>query len=212
MTVIGDVHGEYDRYFRVIKGREATLQLGDMGYNYAPLMGAVDPSAHKFFKGNHDDYNNRNVPHAIGDYGLYAHGGIEFFFVRGAFSIDKKYRVIGRDWFPEEELTYEQREDALEKYIEAKPEIMITHDCPQEVAELIGNPDVLRDFGFNPDTFSTVTQILLQRMLDAHKPKLWLFGHFHKVWEQPVKGTHFRCLPEMHFITISKVGDDLIYG
>lgn len=204
MIVIGDVHGEFHRYFRTIKEADYSLQLGDMGFFYEPLtIAKIDPEKHKFFGGNHDNYDlYSESPHALGDFGEEELGGVKFFYVRGAFSIDKKYRDFGVSWWPEEELNREQFDAAMELYVAAKPEIMITHECPREISDLIGNPNVLREFGFDPSRFTTKTSEALQRMFEAHQPKHWIFGHFHKNWETEVNGTHFQCLNEMSTVRL----------
>lgn len=203
ITIIGDVHGNYVQYSRIIKNLEFSVQVGDFGFNYS-VFKDIDTS-HVFFGGNHDNYNlTERCKNYLGDYGYHILNEIDFFWVRGAFSIDKKYRTEYIDWWPDEELHTERLELALEEYIKIKPKLMLSHDCPTDIAKIIGNDDILRNFGFEPSTFNTRTQHYLQKMLDVHKPKIWIFGHHHKNVDMVYKNTRFVCLPELTTININK--------
>ena len=46
IVVIGDVHGEYDEYLKIISEHEHTVQVGDFGFDYDVLKG-VDPKKHR---------------------------------------------------------------------------------------------------------------------------------------------------------------------
>ena len=203
ISVISDVHGKFDEYLELTKQYEYTVQLGDMGFDYSSLKGLSDN--HKFFGGNHDNYDKYyECKYALGDYGYEILNDINFFYIRGAFSIDKKYRVDKVSWFKEEQLNYKQRLKAFDKYNEIKPELMVTHSCPKSIANIIGEDDILIRFGFNPRTFNTQTQDLLQMCFDFHKPKIWVFGHFHKDFMLKFHGTLFICKEELGVTSISK--------
>lgn len=210
LRIIGDAHGKFTEYCKVAKGAEYSLQLGDMGFNYVSLEqervnNGLAEENHKFFGGNHDNYRLYElVPFALGDWGSYELGGVKFFYIRGAFSIDKKWRKAQpvKCWWKEEQLTAEQANRCIHDYIHAKPDLVITHGCPTQVAREIGNPNVLRDFGFDPETFNTDTQKLLQACLDMHQPQHWYFGHFHRDVNLIMKGTKFHCLDELSHVDI----------
>ena len=215
LRIIGDAHGKYGQYCEVAKGARHSLQLGDMGFDYVLLDTArkhysLSDDKHKFFGGNHDNYdcysNRKLVPFALGHWGSYKLGGVKFFYIRGAFSIDKKWRQYSepKSWWKEEQLTTEQANRCVYDYAQAKPDLVITHGCPTDIAEQIGNPGVLRDFGFDPDTFSTPTQKLLQTCLEIHQPEHWYFGHFHVDINLIHKGTKFHCLNELSFVDIKE--------
>jgi len=223
LRIISDVHGKRPQYLKLVEKANAegmyTLQLGDLGfaYEYRRLLENenFNTDMNKFFGGNHDAYNllcnrlgNSSLPSlssfCLGDYGSVNLNGVSLFFVRGAFSIDKKYRSIGIDWFPEEELDSLEFDAVIDAYKAAKPELVVTHDCPDSVGHdnVLKNPDVLREFGFNPNTFSTRTQVLLQRLFTAHQPQKWVFGHYHKNWTSTVNGTEFQCLDELCYVDV----------
>lgn len=209
LTVIGDVHGQTSKYIDLTEDSCFSVQIGDMGFNYQPLLEwDVDPEVHKFFFGNHDICSAK-LPHVLGDFGEYTLGGVKFFFVRGAFSIDKEYRLgCGWHWDPEEELSSSRLQEAIDLYTELKPDIMLTHDCPRQIANIIGNPSFLWGFGFDPERFTTRTSEALQTMFEAHQPRQWIFGHFHKSWNDVINGTHFRCLNELETYTIETEDDE----
>ncbi len=208
IAIIGDVHGETNKYMKLLDRHKYTVQVGDLGFNYNCLRHR-DPECHKFFQGNHDNYNAVRPPHCLGDYGVRELNGIKFFFIRGAFSIDWRYRVEHemktgqKAWWKEEQLTHSQMQKCFEAYEEAKPDFVISHSCPVSVGRRIGNKSILREFGFDPDTFTTYTQELLQACFDIHQPKLWTFGHFHKPHRLTEKGTVFRCVPTLCAVRVN---------
>lgn len=186
MKIIGDVHGKIYDYARVITECDESIQLGDFGLNEAHNwhLKHVDGTKHKILFGNHDYYPYLNADYSFGDYAYIEDKDI--FLVRGADSIDKQFGADGLDWFSNEELPYSICTEILEKYVSIKPLTVISHDCPQSVAKSI--------FGI---TDKSITRQLLQIMLEAHKPNLWLFGHHHKSIEKIIDETTFKCLAEL---------------
>jgi predicted phosphodiesterase len=214
VRIIGDVHGFYDAYIPIAEEADYSIQIGDMGFNYSPLN-TLDSKKHKFFGGNHDNYDIYfKSPHVLwgltktNNYGPSDHGGLKFFFVRGAFSIDWKHRQKtylmggGKSYWEGEELYLEDMRGCLREYKKYKPEIVITHECPRSISSKVGNNSLLSNLGYDPKTFSTRTSELLQTMLDAHKPKLWIFGHYHVAFDENINGTNFVCLPELGYTDI----------
>lgn len=205
ITFIGDVHGQIDQLVSIVKicsvNNESCICVGDLGFE-----NAVDRIKHflwmyfdMFYSvaGNHDyypivkSYNpapylpNFNVFNCIGQCCTY-----QIFTVNGAESIDRHLRREGVDWFAEEELTYQEGLQAFDRYIEVKPEIVVSHDCPQKVMEKL--------FGYSE---KSSTRQLLQAMFDEHKPELWIFGHHHKSIDVEIDGTRFICLAELETFT-----------
>lgn len=193
--LIGDCHGQVDyldkMYQECDKVGLKSIQIGDMGFRetYQYLNKHVNPAVHKFIPGNHEYYDS--LPrHSLGDFGFY--DGI--FFVRGGFSIDHKRRIMGESWFPQEELSREERVRCLELYKKHKPAIVLSHEAPKSIVHNFTNPDFLLDWGYNPKTFTTKTQELLEEMFQFHQPKFWAFGHYHRAWQGEINGTLFRLL------------------
>lgn len=63
LMIVGDVHGHYEDYLETIRLANYSLQLGDLGFDYTPLIrsGEWDPEKHKFLPGNHDNYTIKEV-------------------------------------------------------------------------------------------------------------------------------------------------------
>lgn len=198
ITLIGDVHGKYERYHRIIREKDRhpfTVQLGDFGFDYTTLKN-VDPKHHVFIGGNHDNYDKvADVPNYLGDYGhMINFNGIDFFYYRGAWSIDQKYRTIGIDWWEQEQVKIEGFMKAREIYRQIKPDIVLTHDCPESIASYLLPP--------NSRIFQQTTGWALQELFNIHQPKYWYFGHWHKSWSMTINGTNFKCLNELEIDTI----------
>ena len=198
VTVIGDVHGKYERYYRIIRQTELhpyTVQLGDFGFKYNTLIN-LDPNNHKVLGGNHDNYDIiHKYPHYLGDYGIGIVGQVEFFYYRGAYSIDRQYRTVGIDWWENEQVSIEQFMKARELYREVKPDLVITHDAPESIVPYLLSP--------GSRLYQNMTGWALNELFNIHQPKRWRSGHFHKSWKMTINGTDFRCLNELEYEIIS---------
>jgi predicted phosphodiesterase len=210
LRIIGDVHQVYNKYYDIVKKAEQddvlTLQLGDMGFDYTFLRLNLDPNNDKFFKGNHDNYDEvdtYNEGYNIGNYGVCNHGGTPFYFIRGGFSIDWAHRVAYDEahgtkcWWDEEELSMRDMQKCFAEYSAIKPDILITHEPCRTVAKLAGNPNVLSKFGYDPDTFTTATSELIEECIKVHKPKLVVSGHFHLHYDEVVDGVRHVIIPTL---------------
>jgi len=198
ITIIGDVHGKYRRYHEIIREKDRhpyTLQLGDFGFNYDTLK-SVDSTKHLILPGNHDNYNDcYNHSHFLGDYGYTSLNRIEFFYYRGAYSIDRQYRTIGIDWWEQEQVSIDQFMEARELYRQNKPRIVITHECPQNIAAMMLKP--------NQRVYENTTGWALQELLNIHEPEYWFFGHWHQSRSITYGRTNFTCLNELETYTIN---------
>lgn len=220
LAITGDVHGKMQEYVPARqKDCNYSIQIGDLSVTTYNALKPLDPKKHKFFGGNHDNYTiYHKCPHSMGDYGNYEVGGLKFFFIRGAFSIDFKPRQVfhrrtGRiSWWEDEQLSMQDMEKAYQAYMKAKPHTMLTHGCPREIARIIGKPEPLKMFGFDPNSFTTNTQELLQRCFEYHKPRVWIYGHFHQTRSFFHKNTLFTCLNELETMYINKNGTAQVNG
>ena len=192
ITLVGDIHGKYKRMHEIIREKdkhEYIVALGDVGFDYGTLFN-VDPDKFKIIGGNHDHYDRIiHIPHYLGDFGYSCLNGVNFFYYRGAYSIDRQYRTIGIDWWEQEQVTIDQFMKARELYREIKPDIVLTHDCPDEVS--------LKILDRNQRKYENLTGWALQELFNIHQPKKWRFGHYHKSWNMNISGTDFRCLNEL---------------
>ena len=188
-------------YLDLIERSTYSVQVGDLGFDYANLAG-VDPSHHRIVAGNHDNMP-KLTQHFLGDYGAHTipleAGFFEFFFARGAFSVDRDRRVEGVNWWPNEELNESQAYAALDCYKSMRPKIAITHDCPTEIVPLVATLDL--------DCEPSITNSLLQSCFDIHPPSIWIFGHHHRNWYfQHDRGTTFVCVGELGYFDFDEFG------
>ena len=225
LRIVGDVHGQLSLddvvvrgarpYLQLISDAPYSIQIGDMGdtETYDELVEKVEASRHRFLPGNHERYDC--LPsHSLGDFGTASLGGVDFFFVRGAASTDRiKLVQTGRElgtvlWFEQEELTHEQMLMAEEEYIRVRPNLLLTHDGPTEVARRAWqnarrfehpNPEAV----FQPSR----TTEFLARLLAHHQPRLWVFGHHHCNWSFKENGAQFICVGQLSYIDIDHAGE-----
>jgi len=188
MIIVGDIHGRYRKLNDIArKHKDQTIvQIGDFGFGFGEMFdldGSLIEKNIRFFRGNHDNPELCNKhPQSLGDYGVFE----GMFFVAGADSIDKDLRIEGLTWWRNEELTMQQFNDAIDQYSHVKPEIVLSHDCPQQICtDFFGIPE------------SSRTRQGLQAMLEIHRPRVWIFGHHHRHFAKNVDGCTFRCLPEL---------------
>jgi hypothetical protein len=211
MFFVGDVHGKIAEFEALIRRRvpplSSVFQLGDMGIGFSGVV--LDPTRLadwqvRFIRGNHDNPARcRQHPLYAGEFGTED----ALFWCGGAWSIDHEYRKswmahYGREcWWPDEELSEEQLEAALKVYSAAKPRIVATHECPRSAVPIV------LSCGFRPEKAEcadTRTSQWFERMLAAHAPEHWVFGHYHRDFDFRVEGcdTRFHCLNELSLLEL----------
>lgn len=209
IRLIGDVHGHWQAYKRIIDGcPHPTLQVGDMGVGFKrwdpveeklvvrsnPPYDAMSKGDNRFIRGNHDSPEDcSRHPYWVPD-GAVHHG---IFCVGGASSIDRAYRTEGIDWWPDEELGQLELNEIVADYSELKPSVVVTHECPESVADQLMA-------AFNKTKFEdrSRTRQALEVMLYHHQPKLWVFGHWHHSAMFKMAGCHFVCLNELEHLDV----------
>lgn len=193
MLFIGDIHGDLKNYERLIHKYKSlnSIQVGDFGVGFPDYKSKPVyinnifkdiPGTHRFIRGNHDHPESCMECHSyIPD------GHIEnnMMFIGGASSIDKAYRTEGRDWWRNEELSYSKLMQLLEVYEKNKPEIMVTHDCPEFVTKKFGK--ILYEE-------KSITRQAFDEFFKIHKPKYWIFGHWHISFNRVLNDCNFVCL------------------
>lgn len=212
--IIGDIHGKtYDYQMHCLKQGirhssepvpQRSIQVGDFGIGFAGAYWheaindwMKDNPSHRFIRGNHDD------PELCKTMSGYIEDGYcenDVMFVGGAWSIDFAYRTPMVDWWPGEEISAQRLEEIIEQYVQLKPRVMITHDCPTSIAweMFISRGDSLG----GAKQIKTRTGEALQAMWEIHQPEHWIFGHWHNTRDLTLNGTRFQCLGELDFIDI----------
>ena len=191
MTVrfVGDVHGRFGDLCDLIAGHGCDfVLLGDVGLGFSRELDCKFPCSVNlhFIRGNHDcpEVCFRTAGY-LGDFGY--HEGLGLFFVSGAFSIDWYCRREGVSWWRDEELSYAQFQDAVGLFEKVRPEVMVSHDCPESVTQ----------FFYDRGRIRSVTSSALDVMFSSHRPKLWVFGHHHRNVDFEFSGTRFVGLAEL---------------
>jgi hypothetical protein len=201
MILVGDIHGEVKSYVKLLeryKG-EPSVQLGDFGFGFSGDKTLPElPEGSWFIRGNHDNPEvARQSKHYLGDYGFREIDGHRVFFLSGAFSVDQRWRVEGVTWWRDEEMSLPELEEAIERYAQCKPDIMLSHDGPSVALNAIMSKTTV-----HKDRYPSRTGQALDAMLAAHQPKQWFFGHWHVRFREEINGTEFRCLPELGWCQI----------
>lgn len=209
---IGDVHGKYGRYKTILADSPyPTIQVGDMGVGFRrwphgepsanPPFDQMKAGDHRFIRGNHDNPDVcRRHPQCIAD------GTVQddVMFVGGALSIDASMRYEDFSWWRDEELSYPELMAIIELFAVARPRIMVTHECPELIAEMIiGRIPDLRGGRIKMDPrFASRTRVAFQNMFEMHQPEIWIFGHYHVWFDENINGTRFVCIPELGTIDV----------
>lgn len=204
ITIIGDIHGQTTTYQKWIRDNldpsQRSIQIGDMGLGFAGV-GLPAPGQppfegdHQFFRGNHDSPDKcRAHKNYLGDYGYEAASGI--FYVAGAFSIDRAYRIEGISWWADEELSYTELGKAIDLYLQVKPRFVLSHEAPAKAGTVLLSTLLGPYFMAKGGCVNSRTAQALEAMLSFHAPEKWIFGHYHidKHFHVPGYDTEFICL------------------
>lgn len=207
IKIIGDIHGKVDAYYQLIKDVPFSIQLGDFGFRHSWKwleQNKINSDNHKIIVGNHDEYPYINK-YIFPDYGMVNFHGLDFYTIRGAFSVDKAYRTQGISWWPEEELSYNDLQKAIDDYTNSRPYIVISHECP-------GDHTGISTSMFQRRWIINRTGLAMQKMWNNYHPKLWIFGHWHRTMIYSIEGTTFVCLDELDSINYEindNIGNDI---
>jgi hypothetical protein len=219
----GDIHGDFKWWEKVRNKCDQSILLGDVGIGFpsryrsrkigpshdrksimVPVKGCPITNCesfdlnHKFIYGNHDNPGLCiKHPNCLGHYGYLEESGI--FFISGGYSIDVMQRTAYIDWWPDEQLDAFQLTAMTKLFIEKKPRIVVSHECPDVAIYAL--------FGWSPKTVDSRQKHALNECWEFHKPEHWIFGHFHDTKSKVLEGTKFRCvginqrieLPDVHW-------------
>lgn len=197
MIFIGDVHGKISSYKKLLSRHEETIQVGDMGIGFDnnvddELFKLLETGEgyHCFIRGNHDDPNKVKKFKKSWIYDGYYEN--DMMFIGGASSIDAGRRTEGVNWWREEEICVSEFYRLTDEYIFSRPKIMVTHECPQSIAESMKPIAKVK----------SRTRQAFQSMFEFWQPDLWVFGHHHTHFDQKIDGCQFVCLDELETFSI----------
>jgi predicted phosphodiesterase len=192
--IVGDIHGKVPQLLNLVKmqGEAETIQIGDLGMGFQPMHLIQEqfmPPNTRFIRGNHD-----NPAVCRAQTSFIEDGTIEGnrMFIGGAWSIDHMWRTPGVSWWHDEECSIEQLEGFVDKAVREKPEVMITHDGPQEII-----PEIFNDVILHKDKLPTRTGQAFDRIRQLVQPKLWIFGHWHIDRRMFIDKCEYVCLAEL---------------
>lgn len=205
MLLIGDIHGLWENYARILEvyRPQHSVQVGDFGIGFhredpvrlEQVRYAMDNfgTNNRYIRGNHDNpaaclADPRWIPDASFDE---VHG---IFYLGGAFSIDQAFRTPGLSWWEDEELSMDALYAAMDVYEAARPRIVITHECPESI--------VPHMFNWYKTEWPSRTRQALDAMLAMHQPELWVHGHWHGSRDQVHGTTRFICLDELEHVMV----------
>ena len=213
--ITGDTHGNQDLWVRMcsfLTGGDNIIVLGDFGMGffdgrYWPEEMFFDYLAEQnsmflFLDGNHDCFDKLNAYEISEWHGGHVHfirnnvihlmrGEIyeiddkKVFVMGGGYSLDKKLRIPGRTWWPQEmpnDAEYRNAYKNLEK-CGFKVDYILTHTAPAETVEYLSRLNL----GIK---ISVVEELplngFLQWIVENVYYDKWYFGHFHidaEVWK-----------------------------
>lgn len=107
--------------------------------------------------------------------------GVSYLALGGAQSIDVRFREEGKSWWPEERITPEEAQTAIEG---GHADVMFTHDAPasfpnQITSDQRGQREAMRYFGVQALADCRSHQELLASVTDVVQPHLLFHGHYH---------------------------------
>lgn len=107
--------------------------------------------------------------------------GISFLALGGAQSIDEGWRHPGKDYFPEERITPEEAQTAIDG---GHADVMLTHDAPSTMPNPVtndpyGQAEAARTFGRDILDKCKSHQDLLASVTNVVRPVFLFHGHYH---------------------------------
>lgn len=207
-VVIGDVHGRPDVIWEIIQilpSGSTIICTGEWGYGffdeYCSEEKFYDFIAEQditilFIDGNHENFEKlNNLPISIWNDGkahvirenlvhlikgeVFTINGKKIFVFGGGYSIDRERRTEGIDWWPEENISEADRQNADNNLArnEHKVDYCISHTAPIEtVGRLAYNhPGVIKKRVMEEFEITNY----LQHVVDTTEFSKYYFGHFH---------------------------------
>ena len=191
---VGDVHGDWTslNYFIQEHDPDILFIAGDVAYfwkhDFHDSEGKIKPGRTKIYwvAGNHENHSilkssgkfpygkihklETNIYFCAFGSTLKLPDGRTILFVGGADSIDKQYRIIGKDWWRNETIQNDEF-DALPDPKKVKIDIVLSHTNPTSFE--------LHLSGYRTEKYYDPSCKALQQILERYEPSLWFFGHYH---------------------------------
>lgn len=214
VRLVGDLHGEMLEYRKLLVDSPIpVIQLGDLDLSGYKRWIMPEETCVSFIDGNHDHFPQlrpqAEVPYEVVPGLRYLPRGFvsgRVLFIGGADSTDRDYRTAGFDWFPEESIS---ERDMLR--VRAIPhgsiDVVISHCAPASIAPFF--IPSFAGYGYSGSN----SERHLEEVLYLHRPRLWVFGHYHQNREVERDGCRFVCLAEGQYVDLDlPVEDDDFAG
>lgn len=200
---LGDIHGEFEIIFKwLVKyniENSVIIQVGDFGRGFRDdedhLLNQLsdrlkERNCHLYIiRGNHDnpeffkgkkEHNYSNVI-LLKDYTILEIEGLNFLFVGGAISIDRKQRTLGSSYWKKEIFNLDIKKLEFIKNLD----IVVTHTTPSFAYPTLWSEIVYNFADRDPGLYQELPNE--RKMLDEmhniliknNKIKKWYYGHFH---------------------------------
>lgn len=213
--ILGDVHAQFkylsDNFIRKFSP-DILLCCGDFGYwwndsvhkFYHDYLLKNENCKIYFCDGNHERHDllknlvtkngwenpieiKKNLFYCPRGSSLILPNGKSVLFFGGADSIDKHIRVIGINWFHEENIT----QSDIDRIKDSKYDIVISHTCPRF---LVDNMRISLGFSLFYPKYSDLNCYALEQVFEKVNPSEWYFGHWHTNYSVTIKNCKFTCL------------------
>jgi hypothetical protein len=197
MILLGDIHGDWNYLQKIVNSNsnKSIICLGDFGYwpnteIWPPNITSTTPIY--FIDGNHENfwamkdndlllweepkkvrgniyYLSRGLTFKLEDKNILCCGGGE--------SIDRLYRTIGQNWFPEESISYTDVQKCIEKIKDEEIDLVITHAAPS----CFKIETKINLFPINKSPSENNLNYLVEAIVKyQEKMPLWVFAHYHQ--------------------------------
>ncbi len=221
--IFGDVHHNHKVFYEMLTRSveehniEAALQVGDFGFskevmNHPELNNLPLPLY--VIDGNHEDYKflakslNKGSQENWKSCNLYyqqrgttvALNDIRVGFIGGAMNVHRPQRMKSGNIITDDDLRRAEQEFSVNP-----PDIVVSHSCPTGIGVgMSGNPSHRMGIyyniimaGYDPGPFDDCGESQLASLWKCMetKPRLWIFGHFHRFHRQRIEDTEFISLP-----------------
>ena len=214
----GDIHGAFGSFGYKIR-REASdahiIQVGDFGLGFhkpnyykneltSLSQILTQTNCHLYvIRGNHDDpsyFTETNNPFGLANITLLADYselellGKSILLVGGAVSVDRRFRIEGKSWWSDEDFNLKLEHEF--PYKDRQYDLVVTHTRPGVCGAFKGFDNIKYWCDQDPDLINDLIEESqkLDYLYERTKPKLYIYGHFHKSDTTKYEETEFKCL------------------
>lgn len=186
---------------------DAFVHAGDFGFSkrdrYVNLVNTVLKVLDRemfVVPGNHEDYDYLDTL-PLDDRGFqiagsnlfvvprghrWEWGGVTFAGLGGAYSVDRRFRTLGKSWWPQEEIT---EEDYLKTVSGGHVDVLVTHEAPWRPPERGFDGKLPFTLSRSEERQSKKGRDFVARALVATTPRLHVHGHWHRYYERMFRDT-----------------------